>query len=301
MKIKTESFLNCFIITLILFLIMVTPLNVMAEDDDNLNIEINTSGGYWLNDSNSWYLLRIGYERGFLDFLNHTIQFGKNGSNFDYISEGGQNILFPFSRYTAELELDRRHILTFLIQPFDIQTNSLLSRDITVDSLLFPEGTSMNLRYYFTFYRLSYLYDFRDKENSEFAIGLSFQIRNASILFASSDGQLLRTNNNVGPVPILKFRWKQPFKNGLWIGSEIDGFYASGRYITGSENDFEGAILDASLRMGFNLRRNLDAFLNVRYLWGGASGTSENDPGPGDGYTDNWLKTLSVSFGFNIM
>ena len=60
------------------------------------------------------------------------------------------------------------------------------------------------------------------------AIGLSLQMRNASIRFASYDGDLFRINQGVGPVPIFKFRTRLPFNNGLWFGSEIDGFYASG-------------------------------------------------------------------------
>jgi hypothetical protein len=52
-------------------------------------------------------------------------------------------------------------------------------------------------------------------------------------------------------------------------------------------NDFVGAILDASLRAGFNPRETLDVFLNLRYLGGGAVGKEQDTPGPGDGYTRN--------------
>jgi hypothetical protein len=61
-----------------------------------------------------------------------------------------------------------------------------------------------------------------------------------------------------------------------------------------------GAILDASLRGGFTPREGLDVFLNVRYLGGGAVGTEEDFPGPGDGYVRNWLHTVSVSLGVTV-
>jgi len=93
---------------------------------------------------------------------------------------------------------------------------------------------------------------------------------------------------------------KYPFNNGFWIGSEVDGFYASGKYITGSQNDFEGAILDASIRTGFELTDYLDGFFNIRYIGGGAKGTENDYDGFGDGFTDNWLKTLSISVGFSL-
>ena len=259
-------------------------------------------GESFINKSSNWYTLQGGYELGFLDVTGHTIQFDSAGTKFDYVGEGGQGVLFPFSRYTAEINLKRKHSIIFLIQPFDIRTEALMKRDVVIDDLTFPEDSLVKMRYGFTFYRLSYLYDFAKASNKELAIGLSFQIRNATISFASADGSLFRINENVGPVPILKFRSRHPFNNGMWFGSEVDGFYASGKYITGSgsDNDFVGAILDASIRLGFELNDYLDSFLNVRYIGGGARGTSEEESSPGDGYTDNWLHTVSVSLGFYI-
>jgi hypothetical protein len=268
-----------------------------------------TSGSYgsepvmvksFVNKSDNWYQVQISLENGYLDILSHRIQFGSNGSVFDYVKEGSQDVLFPFSRISADIKISKRHNLTFLIQPFDIQTKAILEKDIVIDNQAFAKSTPLDLRYGFTFYRLSYLYDFWKADDRELGIGLSFQLRNATIEFASSDGKLLRSNRNVGPVPIFKFRMKYPFDNGFWIGSEVDGFYASGKYITGSQNDFVGAILDASVRTGFELTDYLDGFLNIRYIGGGAKGTEKNYKGYGDGFTDNWLKTLSISVGFSL-
>ncbi|MBC8229963.1 hypothetical protein H8E77_10500 [bacterium] len=261
---------------------------------------LNSKSKFLLNKRNNFYTLQCGFEIGFLDILSHKIQFDTNGTKFDYVDEGGQDVLFPFSRLTAELNLFNKHNVIFLIQPFDLQTEALLKRHIVVDALKFPAGTPIELRYGFTFYRISYLYDFIQAKKDELALGLSLQLRNATISFASTDGSLFRINENVGPVPILKFRGKYAFNSGVWIGSEIDGFYASGKYITGSDNDFEGAILDASARIGFELTDYLDTFLNIRYIGGGAKGTEEDDPGPGDGFTDNWLQTMSISLGFYL-
>jgi hypothetical protein len=294
MESKISNIKVLIISVLIFFLIFPTKSN--AEETKNVQISFSTEKEYLLNRNDSWYKFKLGYEKGFLGFISHTIQFGTNGTNFNYIDEGNQNVLFPFTRMTADLKMNERHNLTFLIQPFEIFTTALPERDIIVEDVTFPEGNPINLKYGFTFYRLSYLYDFQKESNKEFAIGLSFQIRNASIVFASADGELININNNIGPVPIFKFRWQKPLGESAWIGSEIDGFYASGRYITGSENDFEGAIIDASLRFGFDLTDYLNTFLNIRYLGGGASGTEEDE----NKYTDNWLKTFSVSLGFYL-
>jgi hypothetical protein len=256
--------------------------------------------GSLLNDPERPYAFRGCLEIGFIDVVSHTIQFGKNGTEFDYVAEGGQDIFFRFNRLTAELTMGTRHSLIFLFQPLDIQTEALLSRDVVIDDLTFPADTPLKLRYGFDFWRLSYLYDFCKQKDRELSIGVSLQIRNASISFRSYDGTLFRINQNVGPVPIFKFRTRIPFKSGLWFGSEIDGFYASGKYITGSGNDFVGSILDASLRIGFELNKSFDTFLNVRYIGGGARGTQKDTPGPGDGYTNNWLHTVAVTVGTYI-
>ena len=69
-------------------------------------------------------------------------------------------------------------------------------------------------------------------------------------------------------------------------------------YINGSDNEVVGAILDASLRTGVQVSDPVKAFFNLRYLGGGAVGTSDDDDGPGDGYVRNWLHFLTVSAGF---
>jgi hypothetical protein len=258
----------------------------------------------WLNDPASPVEFRAGTEIGFFGVLAHTIQFGVNGTKFDYVEEGRQNILFPFERLTAELHLKPRHTLVFLYQPLDVRTAATLESPLIVDTDTFPAGTPMNLRYGFDFYRLSWLYDLWPAPDRELAFGLSGQIRDASIAFASQDGRRQRVYQDVGPVPVLKARVRVPAGRRAWLGAEVDGFYAQGKFITGSNNvesSFKGAILDASLRGGYRLSDALDGFINARYLGGGAEGKQVNAENPGaDGYTSNWLGAFSLALGFYI-
>jgi hypothetical protein len=158
----------------------------------------------------------------------------------------------------------------------------------------------VNLRYGFPFWRLSYLYDFDESKEIELAIGGSLQIRNAIIDFESADGTLRRSNRNVGPVPVIKGKLRLPIGEELWVGAEVDGFWAPVRYFNGGDSDVEGAILDASLRAGLPVARGVDSFLNLRYLGGGAKGTSKDNDGFGDGYVANWLHFFTVSLGFSL-
>lgn len=244
-------------------------------------------------------------ELGFFGFFSHKIQFGQdiegvvNNTYFDYVADGGQDVLFPFRRISADITFKGHHTLTFLIQPIDVRTNIILSDPLTVNGEEFIAGTPMDLRYGFDFYRLSYLYDFWDSPDRELGVGLSLQFRDAVIDFASADGTQFVGNRNVGPVPVIKFRVLQPVGDHFYLGSEIDGFYANIKVLNGSlESEITGLILDASLRAGVKPSDFLDLFLNLRYLGGGAEGTSSTPTlSTYDGYNKNYLHAYSVSLG----
>lgn len=190
--------------------------------------------------------------------------------------------------------------MVILYQPLNLESENVIERDIVIDSMLFIKGTPVKFKYSFPFYRASYLFDLKKEENKEIALGLSLQIRNANITFESADGAQLRTKRDVGPVPILKFRHKLPIGDKFWWGSEFDGFYAPVSYLNGSDEEVVGAILDASLRAGIKIKERGNSFLNIRYLGGGAVGTSDDDLGLGeDGFVENWLHFVTVSLGFS--
>lgn len=237
-------------------------------------------------------------ELGMLAPLSHTIQFDKAGTVIDYIDEGGQDNVFPFVRLEAELGIKERHKVVLLYQPLNLETDVYLERDLIVDEAVFSKGSGLDLRYGFDFYRVSYLYDLTSGDpKTELAFGGSLQLRNATINFTSSDGFVRRTNRDLGPVPLFKMRWKRSMKRETWIGAEVDAMYAPVKYINGSDSDVVGAIIDLSLRYGFTLDNGNDLFFNLRWIGGGAEGTSSDDDGPGDGFTANWLNFLSFSLG----
>lgn len=251
-------------------------------------------------DSNEpWYRFRPQLELGFLAVLSHRVQFGKEGTYFDYVRHGGQDNLFFVSRFGVDVELNRKHIITFLYQPLELNTRTQLAVDLRMDEALFPRGTPMRFRYAFPYYRLSYMYDFLPGDGRELALGLSAQIRNATIEFASEDGALFKRYGDIGFVPLLKSRGRLGFRNGMFVGHEIDAIYAPIRGVNGSDNEVTGALVDASLRVGFKLPHHSEMFLNVRYLAGGATG--QGDPEDfSDGKTKNWLQFMTVSLGGTI-
>lgn len=253
-----------------------------------------------LNGSERPYAVHFAAEVGTLLPVSHRIQFSRDGTDFDYVRYGGQDNLFPFTRFSADLDLGDRHSVILLYQPLNLETEVTLETDLVVDEATFLAGTPVDLRYGFDFVRGSYLYDLQSDPRQELALGISLQLRNATINFTSSDGNTRRATRDVGPVPILKGRLRQPMGQGAWWGLEVDGFYAPVSYLNGDDNDVIGSILDSSARVGVLLDNGTDAYLNLRYLGGGSQGVDDDHTGPGDGYTDNWLHFVSLSLGIGL-
>lgn len=237
-------------------------------------------------------------ELGGLLPLYHHIQFGRDGTEFNYVRDGGQDVIFPFARLSVEVRGGRHHV-TLLYQPLELNSEVVLTRPLTVDGLTFAEGTPLNLRYGFPFYRASYAYDVVARSGWRVALGASFQLRDATITFTSADGTARRTRRDVGPVPALRGLVRYDAPSGWFGGLEVDGFYAPVKYFNGGDSDVTGAIIDASVRAGYQLSPNVDAFLNIRWLGGGAEGSSEPEDFS-DGYNKNWLQFLIVSLGVDF-
>lgn len=250
-------------------------------------------------DDEDRFELTLRADLGVVTPLYHRIQYSEQGTDFDYVTDGGQDVLFTFTRLATDLRLGTRHHLTFVFQPLRLHTGVRLPRDITVDDVVFEQGRPVDLLYNFPYYRTTYLYDLRDTDDAELSIGGGLQIRNATISFRTADGQLQRDRRDVGLVPLLKLRTRRSLDDQWFLGGEIAGFYAPIRYLNVSDTDVVGAIADANLLVGRTLDDHTSAYLTLRYIGGGAEGTSDQPPDePGDGFTRNWIHALSLSLGF---
>ena len=239
-------------------------------------------------------------EIGALAVPFHIVQFSQSGSRIDYTRDGGQSNLFPFFRFEAGIAWSGRHQIEALYQPLDLRTRESPREDLVVDEQRFTAGRPVDFRYGFSFYRLSYFYQFRIHERASLSLGVAGQIRNASIEFSAVDGSSFRANRNIGFVPLLGIRSEYAPLPRLWMATEIVGFYAPIKYLNGGASDVEGAILDASLRIGTRLQHGIEPFLNVRVLGGGASGTERDPKAPSDGFVKNWLYTTTFSLGVRL-
>lgn len=242
--------------------------------------------------------VRVTGDYGGLAPLYHEIQLGREGTDFDYVGDGGQDVVFPIGRFSASLDMARHHV-TLLYQPLELNTRVVLRERLVVDGLTFAPGSAVDLTYGFPFYRASYAYDVWQADGWRIGLGGSLQLRDATITFTSADGSQRRARRDLGPVPALKGLVRYDANSGWFWMFEADGMVAPVKYLNGGKSDVFGAIIDANLRAGYRVSPRVDAFVNLRWLGGGAEGTSEPEDFS-DGYNQNWLQFLIFSVGADV-
>lgn len=247
--------------------------------------------------------VRLEAESGAVKVLYHTYRVGEAGTVFDFVNNGGQEILSPFQRFTAILGFGDRHALRFLYQPLTLETSIVAGADFTIDQTTFAEGEAVDIVYGFPFYRLTYLFDLLPSD-AELSVGAALQLRNASIRFTSADGAKRAVSQNLGPVPALAVSGRLPFGDGFFAAFDATGIYASSAFFNGADFEFEGSLLDASLRAGFAPRPGLEAYLNLRFVGGSAAGVSQYPnvywTQSTEKSTANYLATAALTLGATL-
>jgi hypothetical protein len=247
---------------------------------------------------------------------HHTLQFGEDTDRFDYVTQGGQEILFPYRRLRIDVGIGerQRHHVSLLYQPLTFETVTQMEQTLTIDNETFETGQVVELVYGFDFWRGSYVYRVVDRAPWEVDAGISFQIRNASIRFKAleqdtdGEGELV-VSQDTGPVPVLRARSRYTFSSGYWLEAEADGFYASNAFINGADYPFTGWIWDAAVSAGARVHPMTEAYLTLRSIGGGAEGTStdardtwtQSVAGGDERYTANSIATIALSAGFRLL
>lgn len=283
--------MNKFIVSILVLLSMpqVFPQSLINKDDSPLQVFLEAELG----------TVKINYHT----LLNGDEDLG-TGTTFDLVNQGGQEILFPFQRFTAGFELKNQHRISFLYQPLELNTKVVFREDVVVNNVTFASGTAMEIKYGFPFYRITYGYDLYPQENLDLVLGGALQLRNASIVFQDLSGNAMTVSQNLGPVPAIHFLARYHFESGLYVMTDITGLYASSAIINGADFEFEGSILDASLRAGWTLKPQIDLFMNLRFLGGSAAGVSQYESTQWstsqERATANYLATTAFTLGATL-
>ena len=254
---------------------------------------------------------RPSVELGFVDVARNVIQYGEGTDSFDFVTQGGQEILFPYQRFRIDVGLGegQRHFIGLLYQPLTFETVTQFEKTMTIDTETFDEGQVVDLVYGFDFWRGTYEYRIVDSASWTVDAGISLQLRNASIRFKAKDGDELAISQGTGPVPALRAQARYTMPSRFWFEAEADGFYASNAFINGAEYPFTGWIWDAALSAGAPVMEHTEAYLSLRTIGGGARGTATDDretwteslAGGDERYTENELTTVAVSVGLRLL
>jgi hypothetical protein len=118
------------IITLIFSLLISLGLSAQVQQNSFIN----------LPDSPIQVFAEV--ETGFVKVLSHTFQSGDTGTNFNFVTQGGQEILFPFQRVTLGANLGDRHLISALYQPLTIETEVTFRDAVTIDGVTFADATA---------------------------------------------------------------------------------------------------------------------------------------------------------------
>jgi hypothetical protein len=289
------------IITLIFSLLISLGLSAQVQQNSFIN----------LPDSPIQVFAEV--ETGFVKVLSHTFQSGDTGTNFNFVTQGGQEILFPFQRVTLGANLGDRHLISALYQPLTIETEVTFRDDVTIDGVsaafvLFEcRQPRCEIKYGFPFWRFTYGYTISSPMKTWMCTA-AWPCSCATLLsyFQEIDGPNIQatTNQNLGPVPALFTEVVYTLPSGIELNFEATGLYASSALINGANFEFEGSILDTSLRLSVPLQRGVSTFLNVRFLGGTAVGVSEFPDRfwtqAQEDFTSNKLATLSLTAGVSI-
>ena len=242
----------------------------------------------------SAYGVRLVAEAGTVGTLSNFGVFGADGTRIDFRKAAGQYSLAFYTRWSAELELGRRHTIVFLYQPLSSDGVRTPTSDERYEGVTFRAGVPVRTEFAFPFYRVSYLYEVVQNERGYVSVGLTGQIRNADYRYTQLDGTAFSRSSDVGFVPALKARGELAVGSSAFLGFEADGIYAPISVLNGSSNETVGAILDASVRGGVRIGDRGEAFVVLRYLGGGAT---NEDPAS---YAKNWLHFMFVGLGASV-
>ena len=206
----------------------------------------------------------VRYETGPAAIFQNDGQYGTGGTRYEASDVGQTRNLLRVERTSVELGLGR-HALILLYAPFEVTTRVTLDEELRFRGTTFAAGDVVDHRYLFDGYRASYLYRLLDGAGLSLELGGSLQVRNAEVAFATVDGTLHDSENDIGLVGALKARLRYTTAGGPWGELEADALSTFGLL-----GDTEGAIYDVALTAGLPLGDALDVFVSLRLLGGGA-------------------------------
>ncbi len=164
----------------------------------------------------------------------------------------------PVFRLYAGYSWADRHTIRALWAPLSTSDTGQLNIPVSFQGRTFNNTDPTRVEYKFNSYRLTYRYDFVRNWVWDGGVGLTFKIRDAKI--SLSQNGVTETKSNVGPVPLIHFRFA--FRPTYKLEFELDGDALAAP---------QGRAEDISLKVRYwAFPEALAAFVGYRTLEGGA-------------------------------
>lgn len=237
------------------------------------------------------------FEYGFISVLQHKSQWGKNNPEFNYVKDGGQNLLFPTWRAEVGVVTSKKHMFGFLYQPIFAETEVVLENELKLDDVTFPKGTDLLVTYDFPFYRFSYWYLVSASESMNLWVGGGLQLRNANIKFRDRSGTNAFRTSSLGPVPLLNVLMDNKLTKRISFRTAATGFWAPIKYLNGGKTDVNGWIYEVEMQSRLMLEEGWGCYSGLRILGGGAIGNAKTKRISGGTYNKDILLTTSLTAG----
>jgi hypothetical protein len=212
---------------------------------------------------------------------SHFIQLGQStAARVDYrATTARRQPLLLRARLAVEIDVRRRHLITLLYQPLEIETRETLARDLRIDGATFRAGTPVSFRYGFPFFRAGWAYDVLAAADRELAFGAALQLRNATIEFESVDGRSFRHAQRRRPgARCCGPAGASPSPRGPSSPSRSTASTRPSPSSTAATTRSPGPSSTRACAWAGGCATHVDLFVNLRYIGGGATG--QGDPRP---------------------
>lgn len=199
----------------------------------------------------------IDVETGILGTTYNNIRVpGDTGTRFSLCDELEDDPGF-FYRIRLNYLLKEKHFFSLLYAPLTIESSGRFDKDVTYRDAFFPYGTDIKASYTFNSYRLTYRYEWINREHYEFGLGFTAKIRDAEIKLTGSDDSAGKSN--IGFVPIINFRFLYKYNDTFGLLVEGDALAAP-----------QGRAEDVLAALTWKYNGNLILKAGYRILEGGA-------------------------------
>jgi hypothetical protein len=180
-----------------------------------------------------------------------------DGTFFSMVDDLGGEDVQAYYRLRATWSINERHDISALFAPLSFDFSGQFSDTVNFVERDFAAGVPTSGKYTFNSYRLTYRYNFWRSENLTFGMGLTAKIRDAEIELRQ--GNLSRSDSNVGLVPLINFKLDWRFAPTWHLLFEGDALAAS-----------QGRAEDVMLAVQHFVTDNFALRLGYRVLEGGA-------------------------------